>query len=205
MAGDYIPQKRNDYKEWLENLRDALPTEGPSFNAPPADVTEVVDKVTEQLALMAATAAAESALNAARAAERAGEAETDALVRKKGGDWKRLTTFTEAHAQRLRLKGSSTEFNPDTHKPEFAVRIVAGEIRLDWKKGGSQGVHVYSRLRGQANWTLIGMDTSSPYIDGRPLAQPGVPEVREYMLRGVVKDAEIGQDSDILSVMWSGQ
>lgn len=48
------------------------------------------------------------------------------------------------------------------------------------------------------------MDTSSPYIDGRPLAVANAPEVREYMLRGVVTDAEIGLDSDILNITWSG-
>ncbi len=48
------------------------------------------------------------------------------------------------------------------------------------------------------------MDTSSPYIDGRPLAQPNVAEVREYMLHGVVDDYEVGLDSDVQSVTWGG-
>jgi hypothetical protein len=34
--------------------------------------------------------------------------------------------------------------------------------------------------------------------------QPGVPEVREYMLRGVIDDVEIGLDSDIQSITWGG-
>ena len=45
---------------------------------------------------------------------------------------------------------------------------------------------------------------SSPYIDGRPLAQANVPETREYMLRGVVTDVEIGLDSDIQSITCGG-
>ena len=48
------------------------------------------------------------------------------------------------------------------------------------------------------------MDTSSPYIDGRPLAQAAVAETREYMLRGVLTDVEIGLDSDIQSITWGG-
>lgn len=59
-------------------------------------------------------------------------------------------------------------------------------------------------LCGQTAWTLLGMDTSSPYIDGRPLAVPTAPEVREYMLRGVISDAEVGLDSDVLSIIWAG-
>jgi hypothetical protein len=48
------------------------------------------------------------------------------------------------------------------------------------------------------------MDTSSPYIDGRELAVATVPETREYKLRGVLNDVEIGLDSDIQSITWSG-
>jgi hypothetical protein len=33
---------------------------------------------------------------------------------------------------------------------------------------------------------------------------PGVPETREYMLRGMTKDDEIGLDSDVARIAWSG-
>lgn len=36
------------------------------------------------------------------------------------------------------------------------------------------------------------------------LAQASVPEVREYVLRGVIADVEIGLDSDIMSITWGG-
>ena len=92
-----------------------------------------------------------------------------------------------------------------TYKSDVKVRIVGGEIRLDWTKKGAYGVHVYSRLRGQTQWTRIGSDTSSPYIDGRPLAQPGVAETREYMLRGCdIDEKEFGLDSDVVSITWAG-
>ena len=67
------------------------------------------------------------------------------------------------------------------------------------------GVHIYARLVGQTVWTRIALDTSSPYIDGRPLAVAGVPEHREYMLRGCdINEAEVGQDSDIVSITFGG-
>ena len=36
------------------------------------------------------------------------------------------------------------------------------------------------------------------------LASPGVPETREYILRGMLKDDEIGVDSDVARIAWSG-
>ena len=65
-------------------------------------------------------------------------------------------------------------------------------------------MHVYCRVRGTMGWTFLSWDKNSPYIDGTPLAHAGVPEEREYMLRGVVNDVEIGVDSDILSIIWGG-
>jgi hypothetical protein len=42
------------------------------------------------------------------------------------------------------------------------------------------------------------------YIVGSPLASAGVPETREYLLRGMIKDDEIGLDSDVARIAWSG-
>jgi hypothetical protein len=65
-------------------------------------------------------------------------------------------------------------------------------------------VNIYGRLAGQSAWTLLGRDSESPYLDQRPLANPAVPEKREYMARGVVNDVEIGVDSDIVTVVFAG-
>jgi hypothetical protein len=35
-------------------------------------------------------------------------------------------------------------------------------------------------------------------------ATTGAPESREYMLRGMLKDDEIGIDSDVARIAWSG-
>ncbi len=43
-----------------------------------------------------------------------------------------------------------------------------------------------------------------PYVDTAPLAVANVPEVREYMGRGVINDVEIGLDSDIASLTFGG-
>ena len=50
----------------------------------------------------------------------------------------------------------------------------------------------------------LGTDTEAPYFDTKPLANPAVPEVREYMARGMVGDEEVGLDSDIASITFAG-
>ena len=105
---------------------------------------------------------------------------------------------------RLQSSSSSSEFDPDTYKPVITVSMKGGQITLEFKKKGVDALALYARLRGTTGWTRIGIDTSSPYIDGRPLATPGVAEVREYMARGMIGDDEIGLESDIVSIAFGG-
>jgi hypothetical protein len=204
MAGDFIPPGKGDYRAWLLNLKTQITIQGPLFTLAAGEVTATTTACTAQITLADAAVAAASALKAALQAEADGKKTTNALLRNKISDWKQMPLFTATIAQELRVIGNAAAFDPGAYKPEFKVKISGGEIRLDWVKKGADAVHIYGRLRGQPGWTLLGMDTSSPYIDGRPLAQANVPETREYMLRGVVQDVEIGLDSDILSLTWGG-
>ena len=204
MAGDFIPPGKGDYRAWLLNLKTNITTQGPLFSLAAGEVTATTAACTAQIALADAAVAAASALKSALQAEADGKKTTNALLRNKISDWKQMPLFTPAIAQELRVIGTAATFDPGAYKPDFKVKISGGEIRLDWVKKGADAVHIYGRLRGQPGWTLLGMDTSSPYIDGRPLAQANVPEAREYMLRGVLQDVEIGLDSDIHSITWGG-
>jgi hypothetical protein len=203
-ATDFIPAARGLYRAWQLNLKTKIPTDGATLGLAAGVITSVQATCTAQITLIDAVTAAQSALDAALAAEAAGRRTTDAALRELIGDWKRLSTWTPAIAANLQAAHTSSPFDSTNYKPEYKVSLVAGEIRIDFKKKGVDGVAIYARLAGQTTWTRIGTDTSSPYIDGRPLAAPGVPETREYMLRGMIKDDEVGIDSDVARIAWSG-
>jgi hypothetical protein len=59
------------------------------------------------------------------------------------------------------------------------------------------------RLKGQTDFKQVGMFTARTYIDATPLAQPGVPETREYQLIAMKNDQVIGQPSPIMTVVAS--
>ena len=187
-AGDYIPHSRGPYRDWLQNLNDKIATNGVTLGLAPGVITGIQGTCAAQIARIDALTPAETTLQGLQKAEADGHVLTDATLREAIGDWKRLPGWTNQIASELQAAHSITPMTPTTYKPEFKVSIVAGEIRLDWKKKGADGVAVYARVAGQNAWTRIGTDTSSPYIDGRPLAQAGVSETREYMLRGMIKE-----------------
>ncbi|HMJ92058.1 MAG TPA: hypothetical protein VK530_19710 [Candidatus Acidoferrum sp.] len=201
---DFIPKNWPAYRAWLFNLKTEIATIGPAIGLTAPQVTAVQTSCQTQIDLIDALTAAEAAFNMAKFQARTGKAGTDTSLREAIRQWKVATGWTEAMAATLAVLSGSTEFDPDTYKPEFTVKVIGGEIRIDWIRKGVQAVHIYCRLRGTTGWTKLALDTNSPYVDGAPLAQPGVPETREYMLRGVMDDQEIGLDSDIQSVTWGG-
>jgi hypothetical protein len=203
-SSDFIPHARGDYRAWLLNLKTRIPAIGATLGLAGGVITAIQAACTAQIALIDAITAAETALQGAQEAETTGRTTTDATLRDAIGDWKRLGAWTNEIAAELQAVGTATPFDPTAYKPGFKASIQAGEIRLDFKKKGVDGVAVYARLAGQTTWSRIGTDTSSPYIDGRELASAGVAETREYMLRGMIKDDEIGLDSDVARIAWAG-
>jgi hypothetical protein len=202
---DFIPRKRAELQQWLGNLSSNVIAEVPKFGAPAADGTAMKALADDALAKMNATDAAEAALDGVRQIERATLAAAFSTLRAKVRNWKTLPAFPASGSEAvLKLKGAEVAFDPETYKPVLTVTVDAGKIRIDFKKNGADGLAVFCRLRGTAAWRRIGMDTSAPYFDTAPLATPNVPEVREYMARGMVDDEEIGLDSDIVSIAYGG-
>jgi hypothetical protein len=201
---DFIPANMAAYRAWLFNLKTEIANIGPTIGLTALQITAIQDTCQTQIDLIDALTAAEAAFALVTFNTRNGKATTDTELRDHIRQWKAATGWTDAMAATLAVQTSSAPFDPDTYKPAFTVKIIGGEIRIDWKRKGVQAVNVYVRLRGQTGWTKLGLDTNSPYIDGRPLAVAGAPETREYLLRGVMEDQEIGLDSDIMSVIWGG-
>ena len=80
-----------------------------------------------------------------------------------------------------RRRSLNSGFDPATFKPALKLSIVDGQVRVNFTKGECDRVAVYCRERGTLGRTKLGIDTNSPYFDTKPLANPTVPEVREYI------------------------
>ena len=204
-AMDIIPPKRDARYLWLKNLSDNIVAEAVKMGVSAADATATKATTDHLLEKMEGTDAAESALAGARSQEETARAADIATLRNSIRHWKTLLGYAASGSEGvLKLKSSGEEFDPGIYKCEFTVKVEAGKVRVEFRKKGVDAVAVYARLRGAGVWVKLGTDSSSPYFDTRALAQPGVPEVREYMLRGIIDDEEVGLDSDVVSVSFPG-
>jgi hypothetical protein len=74
-------------------------------------------------------------------------------------------------------------------KPVIKLSLVPTGVKVSFNKKRMQAVGIYSRVKGGADWIYIGSQDRSPFIDTRPLAVAGKPEIREY--RAICRDATV--------------
>lgn len=200
---DYLPRKRDAREVWLQNISDKILVEGPKFGLTAGEATAAKALADGALAKMKATDAAAAATDSARALET-----SDPSVKQLRGsvkNWKTRPGWVASGSEGvLRLKGVEDTFDPNTYKPVITAKVAVNVIEIDFDKKGADGLNIYCRLRGTATWRKLAFDTHPPYVDTFPLANPAVPEVREYKGIGAVDDAEIGLESDIVSVTFAG-
>lgn len=171
----------------------------------PAEIAEVKAVATAMVAAMDETDAKAVALDGARASERSAKATYEADIRMKVRNWKSRAGYAGSGVEgTLQLRGPESGFDQGTFKPTLKVSMTGGLIKLDFVKGECDSVMVYGRLRGEVPWTKLGLDSSTPYFDTRPLAVANTPEAREYFVMGVIDDVEVGVASDITSIVYGG-
>src|SRR5437867_4473351 len=69
--------------------------------------------------------------------------------------------------------------------------LVAGDT-TPITNDNTDGVNLYSKRDGDADFIFLARDTATPYIDTRSLLTAGKPEIREYKAMFVLSDEEIG-------------
>ena len=202
---DYIPSKREPRKAWLQVVSTKAAAQVVAGGGTAAQATALKNAADAIIASYDETDAAKTTYEGKRAVEADTEDTQLAIIRSLLTTLKVLPNWKSSGADaELQSSSSGSELDPNSYKPEITVSLKGGLITLDFKKKGVDGVAIYGRLRGTQGWTKLGTDTSSPYIDGRPLAVAGVAETREYMARGIIDDEEIGIASDIVSLTYAG-
>jgi hypothetical protein len=204
MSADIFPKSKPVLRGWLETFETALDDHGAEVGIDAPRVTLIKGHIDGWIASFVAI---EPAKNAWQTTTAANDGLTLTLIpelRTLIKDIKGSTAYTHALGEAFGIIAPVSGFDPSTFKTTLKIKIEGGRIIIEFVKSEVEGVHIYTRLRGELGWTYLATDTHSPYYDTRPLATPGHAETREYMARGVINDEEIGLDSDIASVVFSG-
>jgi hypothetical protein len=105
--------------------------------------------------------------------------------------------LTKGRAAQLGIQGPEHIVDFSTAKPVLTGSdLTGGAVQIAFPKSGSDGINIYCQREGDKTWVLLGRATVSPFVDNRPLLDPGKPELRRYSAVYVVKDKEVGNWSD---------
>jgi len=124
-----------------------------------------------------------------------------AKVRARTNLIKASSGYTDGIGQELGVIGTTKRVDVVNYKPSIKVELIAGVIRISFKKNNTDGINLYRRRKGELQWQFVARDTVSPYEDRIQLQNPGQPEHWEYRAIAVLKDQEIGQPSDVVEVV----
>ncbi len=195
MAADFIPQSNKNLALWLQKQHDDTATVAPAIGAtadallPLAnDIVTLQEQLDQKLAdlhLLSATHLPE--------------------MRKFIKRGKTSGGYLPSIGEDMGWIGDNNEIDPATSRPILEVTALQGRVRIEGRKPGFEAVNVYTRKKGDVGWkTLAVRKRKFPIYDEAPLMAASIPEIREYMLTGVVNDEEIGQPSEIKEVVFVG-
>ena len=224
----YYPSRIADQVNWLRNLAIKLAIYGPNMTIPTGEIGACIDdanwcayvlglwltalrtftpattdKVDEALtgtsdAVITLPTFTAPALPSGVTAQKAG-----ALTRifTMVGKIKRDASYDEAMGSDLGIIGPVE--SGEHPVPKFTIEALPGVgsqvVRIAFFKYTHMGVVIECRRNG-GPWEMLGIDTTSPYMDERPLLTPGTPEVREYRMRFWDKGTPNGDWTDVAKV-----
>lgn len=193
---DCIPKKDADFLSLLKSLSEKAPAQKAALNISDADLAALTADATLFEGKLKAFNDADAIYSQASTEKQTVRAAVEGRVRAIIRRLKSATGYTEAIGQLLKIIGPDDTTDLTTSKPDLTATPKAHGIELSFTKGKSDGVKIYSKRDGDADFVFLANDTVAPYVDNRPLLVAGKPEVRRYKAIYVVNDDEIGNFSD---------
>jgi len=205
MATDYLPKSFKNLRDWLRVQQDSLPEIAPAVGMTAAEQTDYLATVEELLAAVGNIVELTEQLDRLAADFEEKLAQRQPLLRQHIKRAKTSPGCTPGVLHRMAWVGGNNDIDPAHSAPSLVMTPLQGRVKAEGTKPGFEAINLYMRRKGETEWRLAVLRKRRfPAYDETPLAQPGVPEVREYRALGVVDDEETGQPSAVVEVVFAG-
>ena len=199
---DFVKKTDADFDEQEGNFVSKFATHAPTLGIDAAEVTSNKTILNGHRAIFSTMIAKKAEAKAAVSDNVAAKLKAVTELRRIAKKIKASIGYTDAIGKDLGIIGPDVA-PPDysTVKPKLNGVVAAGAATIKFDKGEMEGVKIYSKRGSETHFSFLGTDTHSPYHDTRPkLAETG-PEERQYYAYYFQNDYEIGQQSDIMTVV----
>jgi len=115
---------------------------------------------------------------------------------------KASTGYTEAIGEELGIIGPDVAPSDyRTVQPKLKGDISGEVVHIYLDKFDLEGLKLFSQRGAETDYTFLANDTHSPYTDSRKKLDLSKPEERRYYAYYTMDEDEVGQKSDILTVV----
>ena len=200
--GDYLKKTEADYLGQHDAWKTAAHAVGATVGISAADLTAIDADNTTLHTDIAASNAADALAQQKTQTKQATVKAVKARHRAKAQQTKQDPHYTPALGEQMKIVGNEDSTDLTTSKPTLTVKALPhGAAEAGFDKSLSQGVNLYCQRGSEPGPVYLARDTSSPYVDNRPLLVAGQPETRTYTAIYVLNDEEIGLVSDAVAVV----
>lgn len=201
MKNDIIPKKDGDLDGYEDNYESKYPGHATTLGIPALEITATTTIIgahrTSYSTMLTKKAESKSAGEDNKSKKKLAIDE----IRRTAKGLKTRPGYTTAIGEELRIIGIDEDIPPTSDwKPTFKVKLDGGIVVVSFLKEYSDGVKIYSKRTGDADFVFLANDTYPPYNDTRPKLEATRPETREYMMYFIYDDEQVGQPSDIVSI-----
>jgi hypothetical protein len=201
----FMPKTDGSKKSWLNNAYEKADTACPQLGLLPAEITEFKDALQSSTDTLDNATVKRAELDQALYAKEMLKENEDKVIRRLIARMKSSSAFNLAVAAELGIVANAVAIDDTAVKPVLKIKLVAGMVRISFSKQYMSNICLFSRQRNTQNWVKIAQTNRSPFTDTRSLAEAGTPEAREYMALFNDGTTEIGQESEIYSILTGTQ
>ncbi|MCX6898870.1 MAG: hypothetical protein NT105_09235 [Verrucomicrobia bacterium] len=200
MKTDWMAKSEGNLLIWADKFLPAVTEAATTFGLTPEDITEITGVCTGMRTAINNAAAKSAAAQQATLAKKPVLAAAKTFLRELARRLKAHKNYTEPLGAAMGIIGSDDATDMTQAQPVLVgAALGKGQSEIAFNKMQADGVNLYYEDGGQ-NWVFLARDTQSPYVDNRPLATAGKPEMRRYMAKFVIGDQEVGYESDAITV-----
>jgi hypothetical protein len=200
----FIPGANGRLSTWAANYKAKIALHGPALGLSAEDITKQQTAAQGIVDTLNKIEQKKSELGQASTAKKLFKDNEFKMIRGAVSGYKKVTGYTEDIGRELGVVATNVNVVTEELKPSARLKTEPGLVKVFFNKRKMYGATIFSRLQGVADWTELSSEVTSPYIDRRPLAEPGKPELREYMVRCYDGRIDIGQHSDVTSIVFGG-
>jgi len=108
--------------------------------------------------------------------------------------------YTKAIGIDLGIDITYTNLDTKDMQPTVSINFEGGYPAIKISKQGTDGVRIYSKRNGDANFKFLDVCNGTKYIDVRPKFDEQLPELREYTFFYIIKGVQVGKESIVYKI-----